>query len=199
VTSPTIIHGEPVFGGEGSRGNGAAMRIAPVAVRYRADPQRLVAQAAVSAEVTHVHPVGIDGAVVQAAAIGAALRDERILEVAQAAARTEELQTALADIAARLAERGESTAVDAGLRSSSDACESVCAAIYSALAHATFEAAVCFAVTLGGDTDTVAAMTGAIAGARYGARSIPRRWLDALENADRGRDHVARLAIRLAG
>ena len=188
-----------VFGGEGSRGNGAAMRIAPVAVRYRGDPQRLLGEAAASARVTHAHPVGVDGAVVQAAAIGAALRDEPILEAARAAARTEELQAGLGDVGALLAEHRGPALVGVRLRSSSDACGSVCAAIYSALAHPTFEATVCFAVGLGGDTDTVAAMTGAIAGARHGAWSIPRRWLDVLENGDRGRDHVQRLAIRLAG
>ena len=187
-----------VFGGQGSRGNGAAMRIAPVAVCFRDDPTRLCAEAAGSARVTHAHPVGVDGAVVQAAAIGAALRDEDILDVARAAARTEEMRGALHDVGLLLAERRDPAGVLARLASSSDAGESVCAAVYSAIAHPTFEAAVRFAVRLAGDTDTVAAMTGAIAGARNGARSIPRRWLDALEDGERGRSHVERLATRLA-
>lgn len=58
-----------VFDGQGSRGNGAAMRIAPVAVCFRDDHERLCVEAAASARVTHAHPVGVDGAVVQAAAI----------------------------------------------------------------------------------------------------------------------------------
>ena len=60
-----------------------------------------------------------------------------------------------------------------------------------------FEQAVTFAVHLGGDTDTVAAMTGAISAARSGASAIPSRWLDALENGDRGRSHVESFAPRL--
>jgi ADP-ribosylglycohydrolase len=40
-------------------------------------------------------------------------------------------------------------------------------------------------------------MTGAIAGARGGAGSIPARWLAALEDGDRGRSHVEQLATRL--
>ncbi len=187
-----------LFGGQGSRRNGAAMRIAPVAVCFRADPGRLSAEAARSARVTHTHPVGVDGTVVQAVAIGAALRDEDVLAAARAAAETEDLRAGLAEVAGLLAARREPGEVHARIGSSSDASESVCAALYSSLAHPTFETALRFAVRLGGDTDTVAAMTGAIAGARYGARSIPRRWLDALENGDRGRDHVQRLAIRLA-
>lgn len=39
-----------------------------------------------------------------------------------------------------------------------------------------FAQAVRAAVDLGGDTDTVAAVTGALAGARYGARAVPERW-----------------------
>jgi poly(ADP-ribose) glycohydrolase ARH3 len=187
-----------LFGGQGSRTNGAAMRVAPVAVCFREDPERLLSEAARSARVTHTHPIGIDGAVVQAAAIGAALRDEDILAVASTAARTEELRAGVEEIGVLLGEPREPAEVHARLGSSSDARESVCAAIYSALAHPTFQAAARFAVRLGGDTDTVAAMSGAISGARHGARSIPRRWLDSLEQGGRGRSHVEQLADRLA-
>lgn len=43
-----------------------------------------------------------------------------------------------------------------------------------------FAEAVRAAVDLGGDTDTVAAVTGTLAGARYGAAAIPRQWTDPL-------------------
>ncbi|MFD9687512.1 ADP-ribosylglycohydrolase family protein [Kitasatospora sp. NPDC059088] len=43
-----------------------------------------------------------------------------------------------------------------------------------------FEAAVHAAVDLGGDTDTVAAVTGGLAGARYGLAAIPARWTEPL-------------------
>jgi len=186
-----------IFDGEGSRGNGAAMRIAPVAVRFPADLPRLRAEAAHSARVTHAHPVGIDAAVVQAAAIGAGLRDEDILEAARAVARTQEMAEGLRDIAELLAATREPAEVHARLGSSSDARESVCAAVYAALAHPGFGQAARFAVRLGGDTDTGAATTGAIAGARHGADSIPARWLDAREDGERGRSHVEALAARL--
>jgi poly(ADP-ribose) glycohydrolase ARH3 len=186
-----------VFDGQGSRGNGAAMRIAPVAVRFHGDPARVQEEAACSARVTHAHPVGVDGAVVQATAIGAALRDDDILEATRAAARTREMSDSLGEVSALLVAPREPAEVHARLGSSSDARESVCAAVYSALAHTGFEDAARFAVRLGGDTDTVAAMTGAIAGARHGAASIPRRWIEALEDGDRGRTHVEELARRL--
>ncbi|MFF3324302.1 ADP-ribosylglycohydrolase family protein [Streptomyces sp. NPDC002889] len=43
-----------------------------------------------------------------------------------------------------------------------------------------YEQALAAAIDLGGDTDTVAAVTGALAGAVYGAGAIPARWTDAL-------------------
>ena len=50
------------------------------------------------------------------------------------------------------------------------------------------------AVNLGGDSDTIAAMTGAIAGAYHGVSAFPARWIDALERGERGYDHVIDLA-----
>jgi poly(ADP-ribose) glycohydrolase ARH3 len=186
-----------VFDGQGSRGNGAAMRIAPVAVCFRDDHERLCVEAAASARVTHAHAVGVDGAVVQAAAIGAALRNEDILSVARATAQTAELRRMLEAVEELLAASPAPGKVPTRVRSSADAAESVTAALYSALAHDHFEAALQFAVRLGGDTDTVAAMAGAVAGARDGYRSIPSRWLAALEDGERGRSYVHTLITPL--
>jgi poly(ADP-ribose) glycohydrolase ARH3 len=61
-----------LFGGSGSLGNGAAMRIVPVGLFFHNSPQ-LYEQACASAEVTHAHPVGMDGAAVQALAIARAV------------------------------------------------------------------------------------------------------------------------------
>ncbi len=186
-----------VFDGQGSRGNGAAMRIAPVAVFFRDDHERLCVEAATSARVTHTHPVGVDGAVVQAAAIGAALRGDDIVSVARATAQTAELRRTLEAVEELLAANAARDEVQTRLRSSADAAESVAAALYSALAHDRFETALQFAVRLGGDTDTVAAMAGALAGARDGYRSIPARWLAALEDGERGHSYVRALVTRL--
>ena len=54
------------------------------------------------------------------------------------------------------------------------------------------------AVNCGGDTDTIGAMAGAIAGAYYGFGQIPSEWLDPLENGPKGRDYVLSLAEKLA-
>lgn len=56
----------------GSFGNGAAMRVAPVGVLWADHPDTLEAVAGRQAAVTHVHTLGIDGALVQARAVGLA-------------------------------------------------------------------------------------------------------------------------------
>jgi len=53
-------------------------------------------------------------------------------------------------------------------------------------------------VAIGGDTDTIACIVGAMLGALYGSSWIPARWYDKMENGERGRDYVIALAERLA-
>ena len=65
-----------VFGGQGSKGNGAAMRAAPVGAYFADDLAKVVEQATISAEVTHLYPEGIAGAVAVALAAAWAARGE---------------------------------------------------------------------------------------------------------------------------
>ena len=75
-----------------------------------------------------------------------------------------------------------------------EAFNSVPTAIYSFLAQpSSFVKAVFCAISLGGDTDTIGAMTGAISGAHLGIESIPDSWRNKLEN----RDYIEELANRL--
>ena len=54
-------------------------------------------------------------------------------------------------------------------------------ALYSILTTYSFESAIVKAVNLGGDADTIGAITGGLAGAMYGYDSIPARWKDHLD------------------
>ena len=175
--------------------NGAAMRVAPVGLRFAFDPERCAEEACRQARLTHAHPLATDGAVAVAAAVAAAVRGDDHLTAAIAAVETKEVRRRLA----RAVEMRDAGAwSSAGLLGSTIlAHESVPAALLVAAAP-TFEEALTFAVRCGGDTDTVAAMAGAVAGARAGAEAIPARWLDALEDGAKGRSHVQRLAADLA-
>lgn len=65
--------------------------------------------------------------------------------------------------------------------------EAVPCAIYAFLSHVnkSFEELIPFAISLGGDTDTIASMAGSIAGAHFGFDSIPKAWIDCCEGVSR--------------
>jgi poly(ADP-ribose) glycohydrolase ARH3 len=182
----------------GSYGNGAAMRVAPVGLLFRDDRLRLLDQARRSALPTHRHPLGIEGAQLLALAIAHCSRVERL----DRAAFFEELLSACASAPYR-AKIEEA----AGMRSHSElmrlgngieALESVPTAIASyALAPESFESAVGHVILLGGDTDTMAAMAGALSGAYLGTAGLPRRLVDLLESSPKGRAYLTELTGRL--
>lgn len=58
------------------------------------------------------------------------------------------------------------------------------ASIWCVLNTDSYEEAVIKAVNLGGDTDTIAAVTGSIAGLLYGRENIPQRWQSKLRNKE---------------
>ncbi len=187
-----------LFDGEGSPRNGAAMRVAPIAVRFCADQAEVASAARRSALLTHAHPEGVDGAVVQASAVAAALVRRDPLAAALAAAATPAMRgrlEQLMDLTVRRLDPHELGGPDR--RVAPTATASVPVAVVVGSRARSFEEAVSVAVRCGGDTDTVGAMTGAIAGARFGANSIPARWYTALEDGERGRSHVERLALLL--
>ena len=62
--------------------------------------------------------------------------------------------------------------------------DSLAISIYSILKTSTYENAVKAAVGFGYDTDTNAAITGSIAGAMYGQKDIPERWLAPLRKRE---------------
>jgi poly(ADP-ribose) glycohydrolase ARH3 len=79
------------------------------------------------------------------------------------------------------------------------ALESVVTALTSfALAPDDYGEAIGQVILLGGDTDTLAAMAGALSGARVGLSGLPRRLLDLLEESPKGRTYLLKLADDLA-
>lgn len=50
------------------------------------------------------------------------------------------------------------------------------------------------AVNRGGDTDTIGAIAGAVAGARFGASQLPDRWLSAVDETEELKALVNQLA-----
>jgi poly(ADP-ribose) glycohydrolase ARH3 len=192
---------------EGSFGNGAAMRVAPVGVFYHHDLAQLRRTAEDSASITHAHPLGKEGAALQACAVALAMRARPgeldptyFLNELKAFARLdcEPFLERLHVMSRLLRSNPLIDEVVACLGHDVRSFTAVPAAIYAFLSHpGSFREAVSYAVLLGGDTDTIGAMTGAIAGAYHGVQGIPSEWLDPLENEGKGRDYVLRLASAL--
>jgi len=69
------------FDGQGSMGNGSAMRIGPIGAFFSNDtPAVIVEQARLSSEVTHTHPEGVAGAIATALAAAWAVRQSPVCE-----------------------------------------------------------------------------------------------------------------------
>lgn len=180
---------------DGSFGNGAAMRVAPVGLLWADDAEAMAAVARRSAAVTHAHPVGIDGAVVQAAAVAAAAHEGAfdIDRLAALPAATDALRAGLTSAAALPPDTPPAQAA-AALGTQVTAHRSVPAALWCAAVSDDVAGAVTTALALGGDTDTIATMAGAIRGAAHGtAAAVPAEWLDAVEGLGEVRDLAARL------
>jgi poly(ADP-ribose) glycohydrolase ARH3 len=179
-----------LFGGRGSMGNGGAMRIVPVGLFYH-DSGNLYEIASASAEVTHAHPVGKDGAAVEAWAIAHAVKLEAgrpfpletFIQGLISFARTLEIQDKMKLIQTLLNKDMPPNIAAATLGRSVVVDESMPFAIYSFLRHPrSFEDCLFCAILNGGDRDTLGAMACAISGAYLGIDAIPASWRDKLEN-----------------
>jgi poly(ADP-ribose) glycohydrolase ARH3 len=190
-----------LFGGRGSFGNGAAMRIAPIGLVYH-NSLDLYEKAQVSASVTHAHPVGIDGASVQAKAVSLALdldptqefSSEKFLNSLINFAQTQQMKNKLLSVQRMIAENVSPVRAAQQIGRSVTAHESIPFAIYSFLLHPkSFEDCLFCSILNGGDRDTLGAMACAISGAHLGSDALPQIWLKKLEN----RNYIQGLIVKL--
>ncbi|WP_165075310.1 ADP-ribosylglycohydrolase family protein [Paludisphaera rhizosphaerae] len=155
-----------------SWGNGSAMRTSPVGYAFETMDETLAAAKA-GAEVTHDHPEGIKGAQAIAAAVFLARtgRDKDAIKECVESRFSYNLDRTLDEIRP--------------MYSFEVSCRhSVPQAIRAFLESTDFESAVRLAISLGGDSDTLACMAGAIAQPFYGGvpEPIHRRVLEILDD-----------------
>ncbi len=195
---------------EGSFGNGAAMRVSPVGVFYHHDLDRLRKAAIEQANITHVHPLGQWGAVMQASAVAFAVlhhpkkpfkKEQMVTDLKEVLwGGPIEYMKALNKIEEMLAQGKKLKAreVVQSLGNGVEADFSVPSACYIAIAYSPdFCDAVRAAISLGGDTDTIAGMVGAVVGAHVGEKGLPVEWIEQLEDGPRGRSFAREVADRL--
>ncbi|MEX2725162.1 MAG: ADP-ribosylglycohydrolase family protein, partial [Candidatus Freyarchaeota archaeon] len=181
-----------LFGGLGSYGNGAAMRVAPVGLLYYDNEERLRSVAYAQSQITHAHELGMEGAAIQAYAVALAVKADsssrldpydflgKIKDFTRSEVYRQKIEKCF-----ELFNEANKRKVARELGNGVEAYNSVPAAIYSFTRNLnSFRDAVTYAISLGGDTDTIGAITGAISGAYNGVEKIPEEWKNRLEKID---------------
>ncbi|GAB2585157.1 ADP-ribosylglycohydrolase family protein [Streptomyces capparidis] len=177
------------FEGQGSYGNGAAMRVAPLGAWLADDLAETARQAGRQAAVTHHHPEAAAGAVAVAVAAALTARSRGgpppadLLTAVAGHLPPSEVRSGLR-IAARLPAsttvRHAAAVLGSGHRISAQ--DTVPFALWCAATRADDLASALWAtVTGGGDMDTTCAIAGGVVAARTGLRGIPERWRAAVE------------------
>ncbi|MDT0450249.1 ADP-ribosylglycohydrolase family protein [Streptomyces hesseae] len=177
-----------LFKGQGSWGNGAAMRIAPLGAWYADDPEQATHQAEISAYTTHQHREAVAGAmaVAAAAAIAAgpagAPGPEALLDGVIALVPRSAVQQGLRR-ARDMLDYADTNTVAAvlGCGRRTSAHDTVPFALWAAARHlGSFEEAFWTTARAGGDVDTTSAIAGGVvAAAERGAP--PAAWLESTE------------------
>jgi poly(ADP-ribose) glycohydrolase ARH3 len=189
---------------EGSKGNGGAVRVVPIACAFHDDPDLLAALAEDATGVTHAHRLGRAGGVAHAAAVALVIAHEgeqvdaasflsAIAE--QHAVRNTTLASKLDGILALVKRKADSAGAARVLGNGVLADEAVPLALFAFLRWAPdFASVVTNTILAGGDTDTTAAMSGALCGALVGEAALPAAWLARMEGGPKGREHLRVLA-----
>ncbi|GAB6024591.1 hypothetical protein CHUAL_009739 [Chamberlinius hualienensis] len=201
------------FNGSGSYGNGGAMRVAPIALYHCNSHKDMIKLATLTTCLTHTHPLGIVGSLLQCWAVRLALDENS------------DLPFDVENFITRLQEKVYSMHVDCGSEAVYEfnsqltrlkhfvrkdevnvgevvesfghievAHKSIVTALYCFLratrevdfisADNPFERTIQLAVSMGGDTDTIACMAGSIAGSFYGFNKIPQYLLICCEKLE---------------
>jgi ADP-ribosylglycohydrolase len=180
-----------LFSRQGSYGNGAAMRVAPLGAYFADDLNRVVEEARRSAEVTHAHPEGIAGAIAVAIAAAWAWRIEHggapssfsLCDMVLPYVPESEVRSRIKRAA------GLSPGIPApwavgtlGNGVNISAQDTVGYCLWCAASYLTdYEAALWHTASGLGDVDTNCAIVGGIVAARVGLEGIPTEWRQSRE------------------
>jgi ADP-ribosylglycohydrolase len=179
------------FGGQGSCGNGSAMRSAPIGAYFADDYGRVIDEAKASAEVTHAHPDGKTGAVAVALAAAWMVREGKptakaghalIGFVLEHLPQTETYYKLMKALEVPFTSTPKTAASILGNGGKVIASDTVPFCLWCAARHADNYTDALWATVVGlGDRDTTCAIVGGIVASGKGRDSIPEDWLRARE------------------
>lgn len=169
-----------------SNGNGSLMRIHPFvlyAYYNKMEDKEFVDLIAKASSLTHAHKCSIDGCVIYAYILRELLNNPDKSSVYKGIDYAKSVRPF-----GRYYDRvfsGELANIDRSeINSSGYVVDSLEAAIWCLLTTNSYKECVLKATNLGEDTDTVAAIAGGLAGALYGIKSIPEKWMDQLKKRE---------------
>lgn len=166
-------------GASGAASNGSVMRCAPVAVRWRNDSAELRQVSLDTSRITHAEPRCMWSCVAVNQGIAHLINGGSIGMLVAAATR----DIANAEVVAAIEQAG--SMLERDLSGTGYVLNAVRIAFWAVLSKPTLEDAVVSAVMIGDDTDTNAAVAGALAGALHGYQAIPDRWRAGVHQHDR--------------
>ncbi|MFF1342932.1 ADP-ribosylglycohydrolase family protein [Streptomyces sp. NPDC058290] len=179
------------FGGQGSWGNGAAMRVAPLGAWHAADLDTVAEQAARQSKVSHHHPEAVVAAVAVALAAALATRSRGgpaparpdFLQAVAARLPDSDVRSAVrvaARMSAHTSVRHAASVLGSGYRMSGP--DTVPYALWCAAAHLDDLHEGLWSTVAGrGDIDTTCAIVGGVIAARTGVATLPPAWHAARE------------------
>ncbi len=165
-------------------GNGSIMRCSPIALMYASNPDKLKELSLKTCSITHYSPAAKASTLaynrILAAIVNGTAKDkESFLSVYEEAAK--EAETLSPETAQAI--RNVPLITDKSqLKTSGYTLDTMQVALWALLNCDTLEDAIVTMVNLGGDTDSNAAVTGALFGALQGEKAVPKRWSEALLN-----------------
>ncbi|WP_186315740.1 ADP-ribosylglycohydrolase family protein [Catellatospora sichuanensis] len=174
-----------LYGGQGSFGNGAALRAIAAGLVPKAGIGAVAATARRAAAVTHTHPLALDGAAAVAVAVALSAYGQpsrhldagKFLDIVAGQLRCPELRSCLNIVRALLRHRAGPAEVVGTVGNADTALRTVPAALTAYLRHPEQpDAALAFALQLAGPNRAIPMITAALAGARSPQLLTPRSW-----------------------
>ena len=199
------------FAGSGSFGNGAGMRAHPIALACaKFSPERVVEKAKNVAKLTHSHPLGVHGGVLQTMAVYHAVNGHTSREILEKMKKlvddlekdykcdTASTYKSKLELVEQFIDKSDNDLDEMCFELGNDvsAVDSVPTALFcflkvvheankeDPLPEDIFERVLRMSIRMGGDTDTIASMACSITGAYLGKQAIPNYLVQCCEIAD---------------
>lgn len=172
-----------------SQANGAMMRVSPIGITgVQSSIENVSWWARLDAGLTHPHPVCLNANSIYATAITTAVANDLSAQDLYEFVAESEAEPSVADVIAR----AQTSPPEDYITQQGWVLIAFQNALWQLLHAKSFEEALIDTVRRGGDTDTNAAICGALLGGLYGIEAIPKRWVDTVLSCrpEAGAPHV---------